>query len=106
QRERGAALGARAEYVEAVAQYRFAIQLEPGDVESYVGLGTVLEKAGQLTEAEEALKAGLEHAPRDARLHYRLGLVYLDMNDKSRARTFLETALDECGDDKALRSTI
>ena len=105
-RELGAALAARAQYPEAVANYRTAIQLDPDDVDAYVGLGAVLEKAGELPDAEDALKAGLEHAPRDARLHYSLGLVYIDMNDRDRARTFLETALDECGDDRSLRATI
>jgi Flp pilus assembly protein TadD len=105
-RELGTALAARAQYPEAVAQYRTAIQLDPEDVDAYVGLGSVLEKAGELPDAEDALKQGLQHAPRDARLHYRLALVYIDMNERDRARTFLETALDECGNDRALRATI
>ncbi|HKW13770.1 MAG TPA: tetratricopeptide repeat protein, partial [Candidatus Krumholzibacteria bacterium] len=96
----------RAQYVESVAQYRTAIQLAPEDVESYLGLGAVLQKAGQLEDAEAALKDGLEQAPRDARLHYQLGLVYIAMNDRDRARTFLDTALDECGDNRALRTAI
>ncbi|HET6348851.1 MAG TPA: tetratricopeptide repeat protein [Candidatus Krumholzibacteria bacterium] len=102
----GAALGARREYEESVSQYRMAIQLDAENAAAYLGLGSVLEQAGHLNEAEAALTAGLAHAPLDPRLRYRLGMVYIDMNDMERARISLETALDQARDDAALRTTI
>ena len=91
---------------EAVAQYRTAIQLDNDDAASYVGLGHALHVAGQIEEAEAALTDGLAHAPEHARIHYQLGLVYLDMKDSANARSHLESALRTVGDDATLRASI
>ncbi len=102
----GDAYFARERRAESVAFYRRAIQLDENNAAAYLGLGTVLEATGDLDGAEEALQAALLHAPKDAAVLYRLGMVYLERNEKSRARAYFEMAMDNVGDDAALKTNI
>lgn len=97
---------ARDRRAEAAAHYRRAIQLDEDNSDAYLGLGTVLETSGDLDAAAEALQAALLHAPKDAAVMYRLGMVYLDKNEKARARAYFEMAMDAVGDDAALKTNI
>ncbi|HXV13854.1 MAG TPA: tetratricopeptide repeat protein [Candidatus Krumholzibacteria bacterium] len=91
---------------EAVAYYRRAIQIDENNADAYLGLGTALEAAGELDAAEEALQSALLHAPKNAAVMYRLGMVYLDKNEKTRARAYFEMAMDAVGNDAALKTNI
>jgi Flp pilus assembly protein TadD len=97
---------ARDRRAEAVSHYRRAIQLDENNADAYLGLGTTLETEGDLAAAEEALQSALLHAPKNAEVMYRLGTVYLGMNEKSRARAFFEMAMDAVGDDATLKTNI
>jgi Flp pilus assembly protein TadD len=97
---------ARDRRAEAVAHYRRAVQLDESNADAYLGLGTALEAEGDLAAAEEALHNALLHAPKDAAVMYRLGTVYLGMNEKSRARAYFEMAMDAVGDNPALKTNI
>jgi tetratricopeptide (TPR) repeat protein len=97
---------ARDRRAEAVAHYRRSIQLDEDNADAYLGLGTALETEGDLTAAEEALQSALLHAPKNAAVLYRLGTVYLGMNEKSRARAYFEMAMDAVGEDAALKTNI
>ncbi len=97
---------ARDRRAEAVAFYRRAIQLDENNADAYLGLGTALEAAGELDAAEEALQAALLYDPKSAAVMYRLGMVYLGKNEKTRARAYFEMAMDNVGDDPALKTNI
>jgi Flp pilus assembly protein TadD len=97
---------ARDRRAEAVAHYRRAVQLDESNADAHLGLGIALEAEGDLAAAEETLKAALLHAPTNAAVMYRLGTVYLGMNEKSRARAYFEMAMDAVGDDPALKTNI
>jgi tetratricopeptide (TPR) repeat protein len=97
---------ARDRRAEAVAYYRRAIQLDEDGADAYLGLGTALEAAGELDAAEEALQAALLREPKSAPIMYRLGMVYLGKNEKTRARAYFEMAMDAVGDDPALKTNI
>jgi tetratricopeptide (TPR) repeat protein len=97
---------ARDRRAESVAYYRRAIQLDDDNADAYLGLGTVLEVTGDLEGAEEALQSALLYAPKNAAVMYRLGMVYLDKNEKTRARAYFEMAMDAVGNDAVLKTNI
>lgn len=102
----GDAFLAEGQNAAAVAHYRMAIQAKDDYAEAYLGLGTALEVAGHLDEAEQALQSALLHAPKSAEAMYRLGLVYAQKKDPGRARAYYEMALDAAGTDARLRDRI
>lgn len=59
QRRKARALERDGCYAEAVAAYREAIRLDPGDAPTHVLLGVALRSAGQDEEANRAFQAAL-----------------------------------------------
>ena len=97
---------ARGLNVEAVGHYRMATQLNEDYPGAYLGLGTALEAAGDLNQAESALQTALLHSPKDPAVLYRLGLVCAQKQENNRARSYYEMALDVAGNDKDMRARI
>jgi Flp pilus assembly protein TadD len=83
-----------------------ATQIDDEYAAAYLGLGTALEAAGDLNQAESALQTALLHAPRSAAVLYRLGLVCAQKLERNRARSYYEMALDVAGSDKNMRARI
>jgi len=102
----GDAFAGQGRNVEAVGHYRMATQLDDEYAAAWLGLGTALEAAGDLDQAQSALENALLHAPRDPEVLYRLGLVQAQKNDPNLARSYYEMALDVVGSDRALNARI
>ena len=60
---------------EAVRQFRWAVELEPGDADLQVSLGMALDRAGRAREALVELEAALRLDPRSPRAHYVSGTI-------------------------------
>lgn len=48
---------------EAIAEYRRAIELDPGCVEAYLSWGVLLENSGRMSEAREKYRLALRMEP-------------------------------------------
>ena len=77
QRHRTLALQADAngDREEAVRQFRYALELEPGDADLQLSLGMALNRAGRAREAVVELDAALRLDPRSAQAHYVIGTI-------------------------------
>jgi tetratricopeptide (TPR) repeat protein len=69
----GMAYWADEQYDNAVDQFRAAIRLRPGDERSRLALADVLVLAGNLADAEQALKETIRAIPTSGQAHYNLG---------------------------------
>jgi superkiller protein 3 len=102
----GDAFAGQGRNVEAVGHYRMATQLDDEYAGAWLGLGTALEAAGDLDQAQSALDNALLHAPRDPEVLYRLGLVHAQKGDLNLARSYYEMALDVVGGNRTLSARI
>jgi tetratricopeptide (TPR) repeat protein len=75
----------------AIAEFRKALAMEPGNVEARIDLGESLAAAGQFDEAIEEDKHALAIAPGNADAHLNLGTAYYRKGDLSHARSEFET---------------
>ncbi len=78
----------------AVASYRQAVSLEPGDLDYRAALSRCQRKLGDLEAAEATLQGVLKVVPADAKARYELALVYEDMGRDADAIEQLEAAAD------------
>ena len=67
----------------AVASFRRALALSPGDVEALSALGDVLLRVGDVQEGLAAWQGAIDVAPRDADLRYNLACVLSTLQDSS-----------------------
>jgi tetratricopeptide (TPR) repeat protein len=82
----GAAYKAKGDSAKAEASMRKAIELDPGFVDGYVGLATLLAEAGKQDEAIEAIRGGATANPKSGRLQYALGVLAESKGDSATAR--------------------
>jgi Tfp pilus assembly protein PilF len=61
--------------VQAEAEYRKALQLDPGFVRAYVNLADLYRNLDRDMDGEKLLREALRDAPREAVLHHTLGLL-------------------------------
>jgi serine/threonine-protein kinase len=90
---RGTARAVQGRCLEAMEDYRRAIELNPGQVIARVALGYLLEIAGDGATAERMYKEGLALAPGFAPLHLNLGNVWAKRGELARAIEQYERAL-------------
>jgi len=83
---------------QAIIGYGRALQLSPTQVEWNTDIGRCQREIGQLDQALESLDRTLKVQPYDATAHYEKALVYLDRDDRDRAREQLQAALEVWGD--------
>jgi len=93
-------------YAESIGSYRMAVVLQEDLADAHLGLGQALEAVGHLTEAEESLQKALYHDPDNAVALYRLGQVHALMNNKARAQSYYEMAIEKSVGDVEFQSTI
>ena len=61
---------------EAIRQFRYAVELEPGDADLQISLGMALNRAGRAREALVELEAALRLDPQSAQAHYVSGTIF------------------------------
>jgi tetratricopeptide (TPR) repeat protein len=86
----------RGRYMEAEAELRSALELDPEYVPAWVNLADLMRLRDREAEAEAVLREGITHAPRDATLHHALGLslVRQKKNDEALRELKRATELD------------
>jgi tetratricopeptide (TPR) repeat protein len=82
----GAAYKKKGEAAKAEAAMRKSVELDPGFVDGYVGLATLLAETGKRLEAIEAIKAGTVANPQSGRLQYALGVLAENAGETAVAR--------------------
>lgn len=70
---------------EGIAAFERAIALDKGFTGGYVNLADALRQLGREPDAEKVLRQGLTALPRDADLHYALGLLLTRKGEKAAA---------------------
>ena len=83
----------RKAWAEARADFARARELDPADLESWVGLGMSLAMAHEIYPAIEVFETLLAHHPDYARGHLQLGLLYYKLCVTAKGRKHLEQAL-------------
>lgn len=86
----------RGRYMEAEAELRSALELDPGYVPAWVNLADLMRLRNREAEAESVLREGITHSPSDATLHHALGLslVRQKKNDEALRELKRATELD------------
>ncbi|MCE3240745.1 MAG: hypothetical protein K0Q83_1252 [Deltaproteobacteria bacterium] len=82
----------RSDPVNAEAEMRAAIRLDPLFVPAYVNLADLYRALGRDPDAERILRDGLEAAPKNAMLHHALGLALVRLKRPDQALDELERA--------------
>lgn len=79
---------------DAVALFRQALELEPGDADLHYNLGNALARSDQPVQAQAAYRRSLQLEPRNAQAHANLGVLLLGQVEVGPARRHLERALE------------
>lgn len=88
----GACLFLQKRYDEARAAYKRALELSARSADALYGLGCIDYKEGKYHEAETNLIQALEVRETDGRTHRVIALVYVQLGERSKARTHFERA--------------
>jgi len=90
-------------YEQALAEYRRAIELEPGDAENYRRLGQVYEKDNRKGEALIAYQTGIGRQPDYYRAQVELGAYHYNRGEYTQAIVPFRKALDLAPDEPNIR---
>lgn len=77
----------------AVASYRHAVALSPGDWVLERNLGELLRKLGDLAGAEACLRKSIELLPHDSMGHFELGLLLVQLHRPEQGRAEFDLVL-------------
>jgi len=83
--DQGMAEFALAEYKNAIACYRQAVELDPTYFDAWHALGMAYLRAGKIQEAIAAGKRAVEINPNDMLAHTSLSMYYMKAGDKAMA---------------------
>ncbi|RKZ58456.1 MAG: hypothetical protein DRQ44_14680, partial [Gammaproteobacteria bacterium] len=83
---------AKGEYDKAIAAYKKSIQLEDVFVPAYINLTDLYRSQGDDAAAEMLLKKAIELAPKNADVHYALGLLKIRQKKNAEAVKLLQRA--------------
>ncbi len=79
---------------EAEEAYRTAIRLERQFVPGYINLADLLRSLNRDEEGQQVLIEALKHQPKNAELHFALGLLYVRQGSKAKALDELRVAVE------------
>lgn len=77
-----------------IATLQQAIEQGDGSVELFYYLSAFLGEAERYAAAGKVVRKGLESHPREARLHYQLGVIYERLDDRNQALAQMEKVLE------------
>ena len=85
---------------QALAAAQSAIKYAPSNPDSFYTLGLILQRKGQLADAEQALRRALEVNPNYSDVFLSLGNLYAeDLNDRKKAVEAYQRYLETGGSD-------
>jgi predicted CXXCH cytochrome family protein len=84
----------RGRYMEAEAEFRAALALDPAFVPAWVNLADLMRLRQREPDAEALLRQGLERSPEDATLHHALGLSLVRQKKNAEALRELKRATE------------
>jgi len=90
----------RGRYMEAEAQFRSAIELDPLFVPAWVNFSDLMRVRNREPDGEALLREGLGHAPTDATLHHALGLSLVRQHRNEEALQELKRATELAPDNQ------
>jgi predicted O-linked N-acetylglucosamine transferase (SPINDLY family) len=89
----GNALGERGNFVEAIGEYRRAIEIDPRFYDAFLELGVALKEIGEASEAIRAFRTAIELRPKSADAWNNLGTALLLKGRHEEASGALLTAI-------------
>ncbi len=92
-------LAMRNQFAQSEAQYRAALDLEPGYVPAWTNLADLKRTQGQESQAEATLREALQIVPDNAALHHSLGLSLVRQQRNKEAMPELERAVELAPED-------
>ncbi len=93
----------REQFDQALHHYQHAVEFDPTYAEAWLNLGTSQHTLGQIAEAEASFKRSIELDPNDFHAYSSLGRMYLESEQRSKAREILEQGLRVNQDSADLR---
>ncbi len=82
----GAAYKKKGDLAKAEVSMRKAVELDPGFLDGYVGLATLLAESGKQDQAIEAIRQGIAANPQSGRLQFALGVLAEGKGDPATAK--------------------
>lgn len=79
---------------EAIRALRQAVEIDPKFFRAHYELASVLDRTGKVEEAARLYEVAAPEYRGDATYHYRLGLVYMKLRDRDKARIHLNRVLE------------
>ncbi|MCS7228971.1 MAG: tetratricopeptide repeat protein [Candidatus Kryptonium sp.] len=90
----GLAFYYKGNHLEAEAEFKKVLKLDPNFPKVFESLGEVLIKRGSYEEAVEYLQRGIKKEPFNHLLYYLLAISHWNLGNLSEARKAIETAID------------
>jgi tetratricopeptide (TPR) repeat protein len=82
------------DYKTALENYTKVNQRMPGEYEPYVWISRCQRELGNNKEAKKSIDQALKMHPYDPKNNYEAAMVYLSLNDKQKAREYLDRAME------------
>ncbi len=79
---------------EAISAMRQAVEIDPKFYRAHYELASELDKTGRVEEAVRLYEVAAPEFRTDPTYHYRLGVVYVKVNDREKARIHLNRVLE------------
>lgn len=80
--------------LEAIRAFRQAVEIDPKFYRAHYELASELDKTGQTEEAVRLYEVAAPEFRQDATYHFRLGMAYVKLNDRDKARQHLNKVLE------------
>ncbi len=93
-------------FEDAEANYRKALELNPGHLEALIGFARMEDRRGNFEAATKYYQRAIRKHPKDASVHNDLGLCYHRRNMLPEATRELRRAVDLDGDSKLYRNNL
>ncbi len=84
----------KGDYLEAEAEFKKVLRLDPGFPKIFESLGEILIKRGSYEEAVDYLQRGIKKEPYNYTLYHLLAISYWNLGNLSEAKKAIETAID------------
>ncbi len=93
----------REQFDQALQHFHQAVEFDPTYAEAWLNLGMCQQRSGQIADAEASFKRSIELDPNDFHAYSLLSTMYLESEQRSKAREILEQGLRVNQDSAELR---